>query len=330
MWGQAARRVVLALAWVPTGVGAQSAASVDEALTHFEAGQLAAARTAFEALLDTSEGAVAHHYLGRIDLRHGEFGDAEDHLQRAAELEPNAADYHYWLGIAYLEDLQLASFLRQRGLASKAREALHLAVELDPDHVQARLSLGQYYTFAPGIAGGSKERALEQANEIISRDRRTGYLLMAQIYAEKEDEALAVEWYNATRQAYPHDPEVLYTVGMYNQDQELWDDAFAAFEAAAALPVDAETRPWVRSSLYQIGRTAVFSERNTDRAIEALQQFNAEFAEPADELTAGGHWRLGMLYESRGEEESARQAYEDALRIDPDNEEAQDALNNLR
>ena len=323
--------VMLAVACgTPVGVEAQSAASTDEAVALFDAGQLEAARTAFGALLDTEDRALAHHYIGRIDLQQDDFGGAQEQLERAAELEPELADHQYWLGMAYLEDLQQASVFRQRGLAGKAREALHLAVDLDPDHVDARFSLAQYYMFAPRIAGGSKERALEQANEIISRDHRTGYLLTAQIYAKKKDDSLAAEWYRATRQSFPRDPEVLYTVGMYHQGQESWDDAFSAFEAATALPVDEDTRSWVRNSLYQIGRTGVFSEQNVERAIEALQEFNRSFSEPVDELAVGGHWRLGMLYESRGEAGLARQAFEAALEIDPDSEQAQDGLKRLR
>ncbi len=321
----------LAQSMPPAGGGDPAEAGpVEEALALLEEGQLAEARTTFTALLDSEHAATAHHHLGRMDLAEGSFDASQGHLKRAAELEQDVADHRYWLGMAYLDDLQQASVFRMRGLAGKAREALHEAVDLDPDHVDARTALGEYYMYAPGIAGGSKKRALEQATELLSRDRRAGYLLTARIHAEKGDRPMALEWFQATQRSFPHDPEALYHVGMFFQEEEMWDDAFDAFEAAATQPAAHDEAEWVRGALYQIGRTAVFSAVHVDLGIAALTEFNERFAQPVDALTAGGHWRLGMLYEMRGDRDLARAAYQSALRIDPDAEEATKGLKRLR
>jgi Tfp pilus assembly protein PilF len=41
------------------------------------------------------------------------------------------------------------------------------------------------------------------------------------------------------------------------------------------------------------------------------------------------HWRMGMIYEHKGDVAQARRAYEAALKADPDNKEAQKALKKL-
>ncbi len=54
------------------------------------------------------------------------------------------------------------------------------------------------------------------------------------------------------------------------------------------------------------------------------------FPDNEDALSSGAHWRLGMIYEMQGEVALAREAYEAALAVDPDSEEAKEALERLR
>ncbi|RLE25914.1 MAG: hypothetical protein DRJ50_02010 [Actinobacteria bacterium] len=95
------------------------------------------------------------------------------------------------------------------------------------------------------------------------------------------------------------------------------------FEAAVKITDDLR-------SLYQIGRTGIFSGQRLDRSKEALQQYIAHDPRSAGLPTeAHARWRLGMIHEKQGHKDLARGAYQEALKLDPELEQAQEALENL-
>ena len=113
---------------------------------------------------------------------------------------------------------------------------------------------------------------------------------------------------------------IYYWLGFSSQQQEEWEEAFAAFERAIEMEAD-HLPPY-----YQYARTAIFSESRLERAVEYLtfylqqpQQLGAPAAENA-------HWRLGMVYELQERDDLAAAEYRRALEIDPGHEEAQKAL----
>src|SRR5918911_3434971 len=123
----------------------------------------------------------AAFYLGRIALRHSDPAAAVRWLERATSAEPRNAAYQHWLGRAYAQDALTGSRLRLPFVARRAKGALERAVALDPDDVEARADLMQYYLVAPGLLGGSDARAREQAREIARRSRLRGHIALAPI-----------------------------------------------------------------------------------------------------------------------------------------------------
>jgi len=59
-----------------------------------------------------------------------------------------------------------SSVLIQPFLALKVKQHFERAVELNPDNLDARADLKEYYEKAPGFLGGSVEKARQQAEEI--------------------------------------------------------------------------------------------------------------------------------------------------------------------
>lgn len=89
----------------------------------------------------------------------GEHQQAVDLLEGLLASEPQNAVYHYWLGRNYGRLAEQAPWYRAMGLANRTREAFERAVELDGDYVPALEALIRYYREAPGIVGGSEEKA---------------------------------------------------------------------------------------------------------------------------------------------------------------------------
>jgi len=80
------------------------------------------------------ENALNNYYYGRLLLRSKRAKTALPYLKKAASLEPENADYHFWIGAAYgnLEKGKERTFYQQ-------------ALQLDPEHQQALTALGHSY-----------------------------------------------------------------------------------------------------------------------------------------------------------------------------------------
>ena len=86
----------------------------------------------------------------------------------------------------------------------------------------------------------------------------------------------------------------------------------------------------LQRSLYQIGRTGVFSGEKLERAKAALEDYITREPDPKKlPSVAHARWRLGMLYEKLGRKDLARREYETALKLDSQLEQAREALENL-
>ena len=50
----------------------------------------------------TGDNSLAHAHLGKYFLDQGQLDRARDHFGEAVRIQPDAADYQYFLGVAYL------------------------------------------------------------------------------------------------------------------------------------------------------------------------------------------------------------------------------------
>lgn len=313
----------LLLATLPTfSVPRATDGPMAEAVADFEAGEIEAAESLFRGQL-TAEPARAAYYLGRIRFRRHDTDGAIEWLEKATAQDPADSDSQLWLGRAYLARLQDASMFKKLGLSKKVRACYLKAIELNPDNLSARESLAGYYFEAPGIAGGSSEKGMEQVREIESRDVRRGHLMLAAHYTAKKSYDLADREYRAALALAPDDPDTLCLLGQLSQTRGNVSQAFDYFERALAADPDH------LASLYAFGRAAAISGENTDRGIECVRRYLK--GKPADNLPAStfAYWRLGMIYERKGDMARARRAYQTALELDPQNDQAREALKKL-
>jgi tetratricopeptide (TPR) repeat protein len=241
-------------------------------------------------------------------------------FEQLVKMQPNNSSYHLWLGQSYGMQTMKASMFSKPGLASKTREQFELAVKTDPNSIEARLGLLDYYSMAPGFMGGSDEKALQQAQEIKKRDAIEGHRAMARIYArDKKTDLAKKEVLDAVREQ-PNSPKAHMLVSGLYYTEKNWKQALD--EAEAALKVDPNYMP----AYYRIGVIAVNSASNFVRGEEALRKYvtykPGDF-EPA--IPRAWYW-LGQLYEKQGRKEDAKQSYQTALRLAPGAKDVTDAL----
>jgi tetratricopeptide (TPR) repeat protein len=307
------------------GIGAQTARS--EGIRLYEAREHAAAEAYFEkALAADARDAEALHFLGRLAMIDDKDRDAARLFERAIAIVPDNSVYQMWLGRAYGRQAQRAGALSKMGLAKKTRKAMERAVSLDGANIEAREDLLQYYAQAPGIVGGSMEKAFAQASEIERLDPVRGARARASLYEREKKWADAERTYTALLRDHPTAPSVELQLGLFYARSEQWEKAFEHFEGML------RRDPSNLSALFQLGRTGALSGQRLERAAAALRGYLEAGPERGGSLPppAAAHFRLGNVLEQSGDRAAAKAEYEETLRLQPDHREAKEALERVR
>lgn len=256
----------------------------------FETRQDIDATAAFSRLAsDDPKAAAPQFYLGMLALRRSDPKSAVEFLERAVQLEPSSVTNQLRLGDAYGMQAMKAGLFSKMGLAKKCRAQYEKAVELGPENVEARWSLMEYYKQAPGFAGGSFEKAHEQADAIAKFNPGAGRFAKATIFAAEKK----------------------------------YDAVFAPYaNALSAEPAD-------YGLLNQLGRLAQMTGQHLEDGAAALQKcltLTPGANEPSHTWLS---LALGQIQEKRGDPVAARRAYEGALAIDANFKPAKEALARL-
>ena len=121
--------------------------------------------------------------------------------EKAVALDPNNSRYHLWLGRIYGEKADGSSFFSAASLAGKVRNEFEAAVRLDPNNVDARSDLGEFYLEAPGIVGGGRDKAEAQTQALAALDPAKADYLKGRMAEKKKDLATAEKEYRAAIEA---------------------------------------------------------------------------------------------------------------------------------
>ncbi len=207
------------------------------------------------------------------------------------------------------------------GYLAKLKDEYTKAVELNPKYSDARFALVQFYAAAPGIMGGSYDKALDQAKAIKAVDPVAGHRAYAFIYSQQTKPDLAKKEYADAIREQPKSPKAHTFFGQYLVDTEKnYTAASAEFETA--LKADASYMP----PFYYLARTAALSNANLPRGEEAIKKYLAYTPKDNEPTLASAHYQLGSIYEKQGKKTEAKQNYEAALKLNPTLKLASEAL----
>jgi len=305
------------------GIGADTAATA--AIELYETGRFEEAQSAFTVLREQDGGPIPSYYLGLVQQQQGDFDSATEYMEEAVEMDPLNSVYQQKLGEFYGTQASNANVFKRMGLAKKTRISFEKAVELDGSNLDARSGLLTYYLQAPAIAGGSEEKALEQAQEIFRQNPARGYAARAQVYQNQGDLEAVEREYRSAIEADPGERVPWLALGIFLTGQERYDDALALYrERLRAMPDDMPIT-------YQLGRTVSISGQSLDEGRAAFERYISEYRPtPDDPGLDWAHYRLGLIYQQKGEKDAAMREYEKALAINAEHPEAGKALKNLR
>ena len=217
-----------------------------------------AAKATFErTLADTSLAAWGHYYIALADYRIADYllaageenkgaasehlKDTVDHLQKATEINPQAAEAYSLLSSAYGRQIGLNP-IKGMVLGRRAQKALKKATQLAPDNPRVALCTAIRDFNTPGMFGGSKEKGLQgfqRAAELFAREEPSDliqpawghsrtYAWLGLAYQDRGELALARAAFAKALAINPHFswvknvllPELEKAVGKHEQDRE--------------------------------------------------------------------------------------------------------------
>jgi len=294
---------------------------VRQATLLFAKGDTAAAAALARPLADTS--AAAATLLGRMAWQYANYKEAARWLDAAIARDPRWVEAYIWRGRTYLQEIETVNFLRKGSVAGRAREMLEKAVAIDPSNFDAREARTEYLMNAPGIAGGSIDKARAEANAAKRFSPYRGALLLGRVEEKAGKAAAAEAEYRGLITSFPDSSGAREALTALYQSQSRWDDAFRVIDDRL------RSNPNDYGMLYQLGRAASLSGQRLEAGEEALRRYLAR--ENARKAFDGGvHFRLGAILERRVDPQGARREYELAVALDPRNGAAKRSLERLR
>ncbi len=245
--------------------------------------------------------------------------------ERAVAIDAQNSIYHEWLGRAYGEKAGHASWFSAISLAKKTRKEFETAVQLETRNYSARQALIEFDCSAPGIVGGGEDKALPQIKQLAEMDAAEGHYAAGNCRRQKKEFAAADEEFTKALESNPKSAELIYDIGDYaikrSQPERLLEVADTGERVA----------PGDRRGKFYRGVALVLKRENPEEAERLMK----EYADKAPTRSgyprpAAAHAWLGRLFEDQNQMEEAAKEFENALKLDPKNKMAQEALKRLK
>jgi tetratricopeptide (TPR) repeat protein len=257
---------------------------------------------------------------GKAALDRGDLDVAIAEFEKAVAANSNSAEAHYWLGNACGRKAQKSGMFEAMSHGKKAKAEWLRAVELDPNLLDARFRLVEFYVAAPGIAGGSEAKAKEQAAEIKKRDALEGHRAYARIHTMQKKYDLAVQEMREAVREQPGSARAHYFLANTLLNQKDYPGALQEYEKTVSMD------PAFMPTYLRLGQHAALSGSNYPRGEEAIRKYLA-YTPGDDEPGHGSAWYwMGMLQEKQGQKAAAKESYTKAQKLSPESKDIGEAL----
>ncbi|MDP0498882.1 MAG: tetratricopeptide repeat protein [Verrucomicrobiota bacterium JB022] len=229
--------------------------------------------------LAEQQDAEACYWLALMALARGDGEAAVDNAKLATELDASKAQYFATLGYAYVERVDEVGMMQKMGVARGLQAAFQQTLALDPKNQDALRGLQQFYLLAPGIAGGSKDKAASTMERLQELDPLEAKLMS----------------------------------GLTAIEQKRFDEARQNLDEVIAASPDNPL------ALYQSGRLSALSGQELDKGRQHLEHYLGLQLPIALMMPSEGaaHWRLGQILSALDQHEAARASLVQARELEP-------------
>lgn len=315
--------LVIFLLFTARAIGAQCAPDVQRLITDQKYED---AKAQIQSTLKRNErDDAALHCMGIILMNQDKSKDAIPWFEKAVEANDKSSAHHLWLANALGDQADHTNKLKLPFLARRVKGEFDKAAQLDPRSIDARHGLIQFYSQAPGVMGGSMDKAKEQAREIMKLNAWRGHSEMASLLERDKDIAGAEKEYVAAVAAAPDTTLPYQYLGSFYRRQKRWDDAIKNYETGL------QHRPDANGLRLNVAYTINMSGQNLERGERETQAWLASVPADAPKLNmATAHYLLGQFADKAGKKDVARAEYQQALAIVPTHADAKKALEALK
>jgi tetratricopeptide (TPR) repeat protein len=245
--------------------------------------------------------------------------------EKAVSLDPKNSVYHEWLGRAYGGKAEHAGMFSGLSLAKKTRHEFETAVQLDERNFSASQALVEYDCSAPGIAGGGEDKARPEIAKIAALDAAEGHYAAGNCRRQKKDFEAADAEFTKAMDAHPKSANLIYDIGDYAMKHGQPERLIAvANEGEKIAPSDP------RGKFYRA--VALVMAKGSSAEVEPLLReylqrapVRSGYPRPAE-----AHLWLARLFENQKKMPAAIAEYEAALKADPKDRNANEALKRLK
>ena len=267
--------------------------------------------------------AGAHNLICRAYLTLGDWDRGISACEKAVSLAPDNSQYHLWLGRVYGEKADRSTWITAAGLAKHVRSEFEAAVRLNPKNVDARTDLAEFYLEAPGIVGGGRDKAEQEAATLLSLDPPMAHWVKARLAEKKHDIAMAEEEYKLAISTSNGAATQWLNLGIFYKHRERWDEMEQALDHVLTARVDRS------DALVDAADILLRTGRNLPEAIQLLRAYLRSDAKVEQAPAFKAHYLLGSAAEKQGDKQAAVAEYRSALALAHDFRPAQEALQHV-
>ena len=217
--------------------------------------------------------------------------------KQLVEANSLSANYHYKyggvLGMKAINSNKITAFF----LVDDIEEELKLAVKLDPNHIEARWALIDFYIQTPNLIGGSETEALKYAEELEVLSLVDGYLSKGYIYEYNNEPVLAEQYYKMAIEEGGSIACFQKLTNFYeNQDRPL--EAISNIEKA--------NERLNRNSLnYQLGKVCANYNLELDKGEKCLMKFIDNHSVKDGVPLKWAYLKLAQIYKHKNDKSNA-------------------------
>jgi len=245
----------------------------------------------------------AYTYLKKWD-------SAIDSYEKLTELDSKNAHYFYKYGGAMGMKALSVNKISALSLTGDIKKAFLKSAELDPKHIGVRWALVELYMQLPGIAGGSKNKSLEYAEELEKLSPVDGYLAKGFIY-ESDKQIERAEFY------YKKAIRVGGSLVCFNKLTTLYENQKQPEKAIANVEATLEKHEH-EMLYYQIGKFAaeykIQLKKGEQNLVTFLEKYKGEDLTPK----AWAHYRMAQIHKHKGDKAGALKFIDLAIKEKPE------------
>ena len=273
--------------------------SFQEAQSLFVENQFEVAEPLFKSHLESNPNDLKTiEYLGDIAGHQKQWDKAIGYYKILLEAKQNNANYHYkYGGVMGMKALEVNKF-KAFGMISDIKNAFKTSAKLDPNHIDVRWALVEFYIQLPGIIGGSERTAIGYANELENISKVDGFLAKGYI-AEYSNRPKVAEAYYKTA------IEVGGSVTCYQKLTNLYENTTNEPQKAIANIEEAQTKHQRNGLHYQIGKVCAKYNVQLEKGIKCLDAYIKNHSSTDGVPKSWAYYRLAQIHKHKGDRKKA-------------------------